>query len=649
MIKSLNMKKMVLIFFLVGITAISFIPNTSPEIESPLSEIQVYLPEFSNSTPEEIFRQWPTLKTKSVDSRFKLDSVKQNVWIRAKISSQATSQIIYFDTRQPDFISLNRFQEGQLADESQAGFKAGNRNINLFSSFPVFIIPGASSDLVGTEQYLLFNVKSRYFTGANITTMSLSSGLAQLELSRLTFYFYLGAALVLLFHQASLFWTFRRRYSIYYSLYVLFAMITGAISRGFLDYFFSNQASEGTYFRYIWFFLGLSALCITKFSDYFIEQKQKWQTALIHFMTGASIAIISCGTAQIFVPSLFQDLVGFYDVTLVLFCISYPVLLIGSLWIGSEMAGLLIISWIPFSLSLIYNTYSLAINRSSISVHSPILNDSIVMVAMIFEIMVMGFVTYLRMQEVSRDLVQAQLQIRQKEAMETLLKSLSHDLANYFFKMSGNIELLRRTELPENIAKRVSSLDQSLKAMTNLLNSVKEWMSSGGSLLFYKMSSNSLNEVVHDSVDLFQVQLRDKELTVHYNDQSDLTIFVDAQAFKTQVINNILSNAIKFSPRNSDIFIHSRATQNDIYLTIQDSGQGLSEEQIQQFEEHGTVKSSLGTENEKGTGFGLNLAKLTMKGMGGSISILPNNTGKPGAIVEIQIKNHSRGSFAIAA
>lgn len=91
-----------------------------------------------------------------------------------------------------------------------------------------------------------------------------------------------------------------------------------------------------------------------------------------------------------------------------------------------------------------------------------------------------------------------------------------------------------------------------------------------------------------------------------------------------QIAGNLLSNAIKFTPRNGRIHIALdivvQTHQNVLSIIVSDSGQGMSQEVIDQIMT-GSVGSTDGTLGEKGYGFGLSLVKHLVEKLGGSIHI----------------------------
>lgn len=98
---------------------------------------------------------------------------------------------------------------------------------------------------------------------------------------------------------------------------------------------------------------------------------------------------------------------------------------------------------------------------------------------------------------------------------------------------------------------------------------------------------------------------------------------LDADMFEL-VLRNLLSNAIKFTPKNGEINIGLEQFKNEVKISLSDTGKGFSPDQILQIntqESSQSFSSSLGTNNEKGTGLGLVLSKTFVNLMNGSLSV----------------------------
>ena len=136
---------------------------------------------------------------------------------------------------------------------------------------------------------------------------------------------------------------------------------------------------------------------------------------------------------------------------------------------------------------------------------------------------------------------------------------------------------------------------------------------------------NSINEEVTRIANLVD-DLRklakfdtEKNIVIKY-DLEDLEVLVDKEKF-TQVIVNIFSNAIKYNNGNSEIYVKTFMKDNNVNISIKDTGIGIPESELKNiFERFYRVDKSRGA-NEKGMGVGLTISKSIVNANGGEIKV----------------------------
>ena len=109
-----------------------------------------------------------------------------------------------------------------------------------------------------------------------------------------------------------------------------------------------------------------------------------------------------------------------------------------------------------------------------------------------------------------------------------------------------------------------------------------------------------------------------KEININTDIPGFLNVFAD-QNMIDFVFRNLISNAIKFTPRNGNIFVRAKTHDNRIICQVEDTGIGMKPEILENLFKLGSSKSSPGTEGETGTGLGLILCKEFIKKNRGSI------------------------------
>jgi signal transduction histidine kinase len=112
---------------------------------------------------------------------------------------------------------------------------------------------------------------------------------------------------------------------------------------------------------------------------------------------------------------------------------------------------------------------------------------------------------------------------------------------------------------------------------------------------------------------------------------SDMPLVFADEVRITQVLSNLISNGVKYSPPGSEIRITGRATPKEVIITVSDQGVGVApEDRAKIFERFYRSESAL-RRGTPGTGLGLYLSKAIVEAHGGRIWVEDNNGGQPGA------------------
>jgi len=138
-------------------------------------------------------------------------------------------------------------------------------------------------------------------------------------------------------------------------------------------------------------------------------------------------------------------------------------------------------------------------------------------------------------------------------------------------------------------------------------------------------------------VDLRELAARNVELNRRLAERKEINILFESpeeiprlrlDAFKLeQVLNNLVGNAVKFSPRGAAVRVGLRRDDEGVVLYVRDEGPGVPAGELEKLFEPFTRRSARGSEGEKGTGLGLAIVKRIVEGHGGRISV----ESEPGA------------------
>lgn len=192
------------------------------------------------------------------------------------------------------------------------------------------------------------------------------------------------------------------------------------------------------------------------------------------------------------------------------------------------------------------------------------------------------------------------------------LKSPLSSVMNLLQLIDSDFESFETEELKEII----QELSTSTKNVFSLLDNLLHWARSQTGKINYTPLNISVPLIVDQVSSVFTSLLQDKKINLKKN-VDNYEIFADTQMVNT-ILRNLISNAIKFTPENGTIEVIATDNGEFVKFEVKDSGIGMSEEVINKLFRIDVHHTSLGTNNEKGTGLGLILCK----------EFVENNKGK---------------------
>lgn len=190
---------------------------------------------------------------------------------------------------------------------------------------------------------------------------------------------------------------------------------------------------------------------------------------------------------------------------------------------------------------------------------------------------------------------------------------IAHDLRNPFVALLNSSELLEIyfNNMDDNEKLQlIKSIKNSAKNTYSLLENLLQWARSQmGAMQFHPIQTN-ISRLLSKTSMILKSQAEQKKIEIKIEAAENIIAFIDSDMIST-VLRNLISNAIKFSNKDSCILIKviTEENQDEITISIKDSGIGIPKEILDNlFTITGKV-SRKGTNNEAGTGLGLLLCK----------------------------------------
>jgi signal transduction histidine kinase len=199
---------------------------------------------------------------------------------------------------------------------------------------------------------------------------------------------------------------------------------------------------------------------------------------------------------------------------------------------------------------------------------------------------------------------------------------ISHDLKSPFNSLLGMTHMM--SEMADNLSKDklveyAKSVNEAGDRVFELLQNLLEWsrLQMEGVKFYRPAVPFSLRDLAQENIDVLMPIAMGKNISLTNNIKND-TAFADPDMAQT-VIRNLVSNSIKFTPKNGKIEISSKQTDGMVQVTVSDTGVGLSKEQTDKIFALDHKASTIGTAGERGTGLGLPLCKEMIEKYGGKI------------------------------
>ena len=209
------------------------------------------------------------------------------------------------------------------------------------------------------------------------------------------------------------------------------------------------------------------------------------------------------------------------------------------------------------------------------------------------------------------------------EMKTQLVDMVAHDLKSPIISISGlTKEIQQFVEPNERSYDYLTMIQNTSKRMIDLIDDLLNISAIESGELHFDMEYVDLAVLAGIVVDGFTLQAQRKGQVIVFTPQvaDDVTVLVDSIRMQ-EAIENLISNAIKYSPPNSEIRIGVERVRSKVQLWVADSGPGFTEEDKQRLFQKFQMLSAKPTGNEASTGLGLAIVKALVDAHKGTVSV----------------------------
>jgi signal transduction histidine kinase len=215
------------------------------------------------------------------------------------------------------------------------------------------------------------------------------------------------------------------------------------------------------------------------------------------------------------------------------------------------------------------------------------------------------------------------VQLRElNEQKNRLLGMAAHDLRNPIGVIAGCSEMiLEEEDLDDELRTLTAKIETTSKFMLRLLNDLLDLSQIESGKLELHLSSTDMDHLIRQNVELNRIIAGKKSIRVEYMCADKLPELLIDPAKVEQVLNNLISNAIKFSFPDTVVRVAAKLHQHELSIAVADEGQGIPPHEVQKVFTAFEKTSVRSTAGEKSTGLGLSIVKKIVEGHGGTIGV----------------------------
>lgn len=205
-----------------------------------------------------------------------------------------------------------------------------------------------------------------------------------------------------------------------------------------------------------------------------------------------------------------------------------------------------------------------------------------------------------------------------------LIGLFSHDMRAPINQISGLTSLISISlDDPDTIKECVNKIGETINVQLTLYNNILAMLNSDQMVIDNKKEPVLLQEIVNKIQRNFEIAFKAKGVTVVTDISKAIIVNVQKDLF-IQALENLISNAIKFSPPGKQVTITSEQDSESTTIIIRDQGVGFSQDKAERLFDRFTKEGKPGTNNEPSTGIGLYLAKKIVENHFGTIEAKSN-------------------------
>lgn len=209
-----------------------------------------------------------------------------------------------------------------------------------------------------------------------------------------------------------------------------------------------------------------------------------------------------------------------------------------------------------------------------------------------------------------------------QEERETMIGIVAHDLKSPLKKIKGLLQLLPLVgSLNDEQKSYLAMIEDVIKSGEALIRDLLDVSAIEHHSSRRKITDIELGKFIDGFLHSHKQAADKKNISIILDIPHRSLIFQSDEEYLDRILDNILSNAIKFSPKNKNVYLKVFDQHGSIFFSIKDEGPGISEEDQKKMFKKFQRLSALPTGGENSTGLGLVIVKTLIERLEGKINV----------------------------
>jgi len=220
----------------------------------------------------------------------------------------------------------------------------------------------------------------------------------------------------------------------------------------------------------------------------------------------------------------------------------------------------------------------------------------------------------------------------------TLMNIVAHDLKSPFNRIKGLVELLKLSKPNEEQANYINLLSDISTSGIELIRDLLDVNALEEDERKIDISQIDIHDLLLEKTKLFYADAKAKDISITLSNAENHISLSSDEVYLSRILDNLISNAIKFSPDNSEIILDAGRNQGNIFISISDNGPGFSEDDKKHLYKKFKKLSARPTAGESSNGLGLAIVKTLVDRLGGEIELTSRPNQGSTFIIKFPVK-----------